>query len=803
MRVCAMGMRHGGTCPTGCRRLKRLLAALLAAGPILGAAAAVGFDRIEPPGGTRGTEMELRLTGSDLADPREVFFEEGRIEVLSLEADGSGVKAKIRIAEDCPLGPRRVRVRTASGLSELRLFQVHRWPQQQEKEPNDLPEKAMPIDPLAGTRTLWGALRGEDVDSFRLTLPAGARLSAVVEAVRLDQQMLDTHLELVDAAGFVVAACDDHPLLSQDPALTVTVEKAGDYVLRIRESAYAGNGVYMLHVGTFPVPTTAYPPGGVAGEEIDVEWMGDPAGSFRERIRLPESGLDRLGRVCPSRDGAESAVCVPLRVTDRPPVLESEPNDEPTQPDDLSGPGAVCGRMDASEDVDWVRVKAEKGSKWRITGWGRRVGSPIDLVVAAHRDDDKRQQITSSDDAGGPDSLLTVTTPAEGSFLLRVSDFQRRGGPEYAWWLDVEPVVEQVNVSVPPATTRTQQRLVAAVPRGNRTALVFNASREGCNEPVSIGFEGLPDGVTTIESPFDPAAPGGLVVFEAAADAAPGVALAGVAVNRGEGDSAKRMGGLLQGTDTVMGEPNRTTYRTVFGNRLPVAVVEEVPVSIELLEPAGPIVKRGSAELVVKVNRPADYDGRIRLELPFKPPGIGGRSVDVKKGETEVRLPISCAANAAVKDWQIAVAATLSEVDSRDKKSARRGGGGIWISSRPVTLTIAEPFVDLAAEKASAEQGTTVKLVFKVNGTPSFQGVARAKLLGLPAKAEAAEVEFRPEQETLEFEVKVGRDTPVGKHQTVICQLEVPVGDAMVTHQAPPTTLRVDRPLSKEVARSN
>jgi hypothetical protein len=305
-----------------------------------------------------------------------------------------------------------------------------------------------------------------------------------------------------------------------------------------------------------------------------------------------------------------------------------------------------------------------------------------------------------------------------------------------------------------------------------------------------------------IAAPFDASSPSTLVVFEAAAEAPPSASLVSVDVTRGGADDAERVGGLLQGTDTVMGEPNRTTYRTVFGDRLPVAVVDEVPVSLELLTPAAPIVKGGLADLVVRVTRPADYDGRIRLELPFKPPGIGGRSVDVKKGETEVKLPISCTAGASVRDWHVAVAATLSDADAKDKKSSRRGEAGQWIASLPVTLRIAEPLVNLAADKISAEQGATVPLVYKVIGSPNFEGVAKARLLGLPAKAEAAEVECRPDQETLVFQVKVGQDTPVGKHQTVICELEVPLGDAKVIHQTAPTTLRVDRPLAKGVARA-
>ena len=48
--------------------------------------------------------------------------------------------------------------------------------------------------------------------------------------------------------------------------LAVTVPEAGDYTVRLRESAYGGsdNTGYLLHVGDFPVPHVAWPPGGAA-----------------------------------------------------------------------------------------------------------------------------------------------------------------------------------------------------------------------------------------------------------------------------------------------------------------------------------------------------------------------------------------------------------------------------------------------------------------------------------------------------------------------------------------------------------
>ncbi len=762
------------------------------------AVAAPALNRIEPPAGKQGSEIEIAISGTELDEPQELFFEEGRISVKAVAAEKENVvKAMLSIPADCPLGPHRMRLRTAEGLSELRMFHVHGSDQSAEKEPDNDIASAMPVAP--GT-AVWGTLANEDVDLYRLRLPAGGRIAAVVEAVALDQQMLDPHVELVDASGFTIAACDDHPLLAQDAALAATVDKEGEYFLRIRETTYGGgNGIYLLHVGDFPVPHVAWPPGGAAGAPLDVDWLGDPAGPFKGQVALSAPGLDGVCRVRPSRDGRRSPVAVPFRVTAAPIVVETESGNEPEQAMTATAACAIAGRMDASDDVDWFRIEAPKGSKWKVTGWGRRLGSPVDLVVNVHRDDAKRQRLTGNDDTGGPDSMVQVTVPDEGAFLLRVNDFQQRGGGAFVYWIDVEPLAPSVMVSVPPAQGKTQQRLVVAVPRGNRMALFFNATRTECGEPVRIDFAGLPAGVTALSAPFEQSAPGGLVVFEAAPDATCGTAMTAVRVLGGAGEAATPVGGLRQETEMVYGDPNREPYRISLGDRLSVAVVEEAPVTVELERPAAPIARRGLLDLKVKVHRADGFDGKIRLELPFKPPGIGASMVDVKDGETEVRFPINASADAPVKEWEIAVAASLvpDGATKKEERKARRAGRGSWISSRPVPLAVIEPLVDLAADKGQVEQGGRTTLVFKATKPTAFEGKAKATLVGLPAQAEAAAVELEAGTESIEFVVTVGADAPAGKHE-IFCRIEVPKGDARVIHQTAGTSLRIDKPLPPE-----
>lgn len=755
-----------------------------------GVACAITIDRIDPGGAPAGTEQQVALTGKDFADPEELWFEEGRIEVVSLEpVDATHVKAVLRIPADCPLGPHRFRLRTKRGLSELRTFRVAGLPQIAEVEPNDAATAAEPL-PREG-RTIRGVVKGEDIDSFPVRLAAGERLSLAIDAIRLDQEMFDPCLEIMDDRGFVIASCDDHPLLGQDAMLAFTAPADGTYSVRVRESTYGGSegSLYLLHLGTFPVPHVAWPPGGRAGGELEVDWLGDPAGAFRTRVRLPAvAGQTGLVEERPQRDGVTTVVGVPLRVAPTDPLLESEPNDEPGAANRLTAPGAFAGRLEREEDVDWVRVEAPKGSQWRVRGWGRRLGSPIDLVLGVHSDDAKRARLTGNDDAEGPDAEVRVTTPDQASFLVRVSDHQRRGGERFVYWLDVEPVVPQVTVSVPPGRSNSQEQLVAQVPQGNRTALVFNAARDACDDPVRLAFHDLPAGVRVLAQDVAAPLPGTVAVFEADAAAPPAVRAVDVAVEmRADGaDSPRRVGGLRQVTELVFGQPNNAIYRTSVSDRLPVAVVAPAAIAVDVDPPAVPLARRGTIDLRVKIRRSAGFTGKVRLGFPFKPPGIGApATVDVDADVSEAVYSLNATADAAVGDRQVVVTATVKD----------KGASEAWVSSLPVTVRVIEPPITIAAEKATTEQGREARMVCKITKPGGFEGMAKVKLMGLPAKLESPELDLEADATELVFPIAVPADAPPGRHDNVFCQVRIPQGEAWIVFNAPTTQLRIDKPL--------
>ncbi len=126
--------------------------------------------RLLPPGGQRGTTAEVYLTGRYLEKPQEVMLYEAGITVESVELvegeietngrkekvdPGTRVRVRLKLADDCPVGPHGMRLRTASGVSDYQRFFVGPFPiideDEQTQKRNDKRELAKPINGLLPT----------------------------------------------------------------------------------------------------------------------------------------------------------------------------------------------------------------------------------------------------------------------------------------------------------------------------------------------------------------------------------------------------------------------------------------------------------------------------------------------------------------------------------------------------------------------------------------------------------------------------------------------------------------------------
>ncbi len=762
---------------TGMRRSLTLAAAALVAllAPRDASAESPQLVRVTPRGGQRGTELDVVFGGARLKDVQGVFLYKPGIEVLKLEAQGdAAVKARLRIAPDAALGEHPVRLRTATGITELRTFFVGPFPAVEEKEPNGefrQPQKIELNTTVAGVVTL------EDVDCYAVELKKGQRLTVEVEGMRLGGGVIfDPHVAILDAKRFEVASSDDSALLLQDPVASVLAPEDGTFVIQVRETSYGGNDscLYRLHVGTFPRPLAIFPPGGLAGEEVAVTLIGDAKGPIARTVKLPGQPSERFP-VWVEEDGATPPSPNWMRVSEYPNVLENEPNDTLAQATatDLPLPVALNGVIGKSGDLDWYRFKAKAGQDFEVRAFARAIRSPLDAVLAIHRADGA--QIAINDDQGGPDPILRFRAPADGEYAVLVRDHLKGGSPAHVYRVEFNAVKPGVYAHIPAylREPQGQHRQAVVVPRGNRFATWIRVNRVGFGGDMTLSFEGLPPGMTAHAPPVAAAVDRVPVVFEAAPDAPIGGSLAGVTARFSDANQ-KVEGGFRQDVNLVFGPPNNTIYYATAVNRLACAVAEEVPFRIRVVGPKVPLVRGGSMDLKVVAERKAGFDKPITLRLLWSPPGVGAAAtITMAQGQSEALYPINADGAAPATSWKLTI---LGEADD--------GNGPIWVSTPLADLAVAPPYLAMKIEMTAVEQGRSAEVVCKLEHQKPFEGKAKVVLQGLPGlvTAESTEREITRDEKEIQFKVAVDAKTVPGQHKTLFCQVYVPENGETICH---------------------
>ncbi|OWK41721.1 putative serine proteinase, subtilase family [Fimbriiglobus ruber] len=741
-----------------------------------------------PRGAQRGTDAVLLFNGGRLADVQEVLPYYPGIAVKKFEVvSDAQLKVTVTVAADCRLGEHAFRVRTATGVSDLRTFWVGALPSVDERELNSQFESPQPI---TLNTTVHGVIDNEDVDYFVVECKKGQRLAVEIEGLRLGEQFWDPYVAILDAKRFELATSDDSSLLGQDAGCAIVVPADGKYVVQVRESAYGGNGGchYRLHVGTFPRPTAVVPAGGKPGEELEVRFVGDPAGEIKQKIKLPAAADAQFRVHCQTPDGI-SPTGFKFRVADLPGVVESGANITSQAATPGTAPGAFHGVVSKPGETKYFKFAAKKGQVFDIHCYARRLGSPLDPVMyVGHANNGA--VIAANDDAVGPDSYIRFTAPEDKEYLVWVHDHLKKGAPDYFFRIELSPVAASTSTGIPKVdgnNVSNQDRQVVAVPKGNRFATMVNVNRADWGGPAVVGFDALPAGLAFAAEPVEPGLAAVPVVFEAKADAPTGGRLADLRATPADPKVAAATSTNLD-VNFCIGL-NNTPFHRLYTDRLAIAVTDAAPYSIEVIEPKAPVLQNGSMNLKVVAKRAAGFKGPITVFPLFTPPGMGIQgSAVIPENATETVLPMNAAGNAAARKWKTAVTAV-----------GDAGKGPVWVSSQLFTLEVAPPFVALAQERAAVEQGKVTPVFCKVTVATPFQGEAVVRLLGLPAKATTPELKITKDTKDVTFNVTTEAGTPAGKHG-LFCQVVITHNGESLAQSAGGNELRVDVPLSPKPA---
>lgn len=743
------------------------------------------ISRVTPISAQQGTEIELTITGSRLADAAELLFTSPGFSVREITSkSGNRLVAKVAIAPDCQVGEHGLRVRTATGISNLITFHVGLLPEIDEKEPNNDFHNPQVI-PL--NTTVRGVVENEDVDYFAVDLKAGQRLSVEVEGMRLGKAFFDPAVAILDSKRFVLAAADDTAFGGQDAVCAAVAPADGRYIVQVRESAFGGSGdsYYRLHVGTFPRPVAEFPLGGTAGQSVKVRWVGDPLGSWEEELALPSQPADRWP-VLAHRDGQTAPTPNWLRVSaGGSETAEVEPNDAPNQATPASVPGACNGVLERPDDRDFFRFSAKKGQAFDIRVLARQLRTPVDSVLTVHAANGR--QLAANDDAGSPDSIIRWTAPNDGEYLIGIRDQLGAGGPEYVYRIEIAPVQPKLRLSLP---ERQQFRdIVAAVPRGNRFAFLVSVTREDFDGPVDLRFEDLPPGISVETFPIPPGQTAVPVILTAAADAP----LEGRWVNiKGVSKVGEQeiVGDLLQRTSRVRGQNNRE-YWNFYSHRLAAAVTEAVPFRVTIQQPKVPLVQGGTMDLVIKAERDAGFDGPITVAMLNLSPGVSApTSVTIAQGAQEVRMPLTATRQAALGTWKIVALASANI------------NGTVEVATPPADLTVASPFVAMTFPQISLDQGQSGNWPAQVEVRTKFEGNAQVELLGLPSGIASEPQTITAESQQCTFPLRTEPTAPVGLHKSVIVKVTITQDGEPIVHLLPAGELRIQKPRPAQVAQA-
>lgn len=247
-------------------------------------------------------------------------------------------------------------------------------------------------------------------------------------------------------------------------------------------------------------------------------------------------------------------------------------------------------------------------------------GLPIFPVYYSNDDDGSRRF--------GHDSRLTFTAPADGTYIVRVTDVRRYGGPEFKYTLTIREPRPDFNVSLQP------DKISVAAGGGQRFAVALDRL-DDFEGPVRVDISGIPMGYR-ISSPL---------VVEKGLNAAEGTVHADATAKPIPAQAWKSL--RLTATGTIEG---RQVVKTVGGFReINLGPRPKVVVHLRPEQKGGEIViKPGeSVTAMLEIER-RGYDGELRFEVENLPHGvivdnIGLNGIMVRAGESQRQVFLTAA----------------------------------------------------------------------------------------------------------------------------------------------------------------
>src|SRR5439155_20869066 len=277
--------------------------------------------------------------------------------------------------------------------------------------------------------------------------------------------------------------------LGLDARVDVAFPKDGDYYVAVRDSRFATQtaNFYRLKVGSYSYPREVFPLGGRRGEVVETS-----LGAQKIPVDL-RTASSKVRQVFVNVPGSP-ALPVPFAVGDDPEVNAPE-GDAP-----ISVPVTINARLAEAGQVDRYTLRVPPARAMTLRIQARELGTSKLMAVITVRDEkgnvlgrsgdeplaDDLYNVNQSRTAGDP-LLRLHAPPGVDQVTVTVEDLARRGGPTYAYRLNVQPVAQDFRVMLNPPFVN--------VPAEGSVAVPVTVQRQGFEDEIQLRVANAPKGL--------------------------------------------------------------------------------------------------------------------------------------------------------------------------------------------------------------------------------------------------------------------------------------------------------------------
>jgi hypothetical protein len=706
-----------------------------------------------PLGMQRGTKLDLTLTGSNLADPAGLWTSFPAKVTIPTDNNNGKDPAKLRVQlevpADAPLGFQTIRLATTRGMSNSRLFCIDDLPQVIEVETNR--NKATP-QAVVVPSVVVGRIDAEKSSYYQISVKAGQRVSFEVLGRRLGSAFDPEIRILHPKTGRELTYSNDSPGLQTDSRLTYTFKDAGDYVLEIRDVAYKGGPDYWyrIRIGDFPCACTPIPMAIKRGGKASVQFAGpNVEGVAAVEVTAPTDPAVRTVWVAPKGANGLHGWPVELLVSEVDEAVEQEPNNEIAKANRVTVPGGITGRFAEKNDLDYYVLTAKKGQRLIVDGITSELHSPS-LLYMVLKDAKGAEAAKSNPQANPPaDQRIDFTPQADGDYYLEVQHLNYVGGPSESYRISVTPYEPGFEVAL------GIDRFDAA--QGGSVSIPLFVTRKDYTGPIEVSVAG-PAGITgqvTIPAlpnpPPPPNQPVGALIVKVAPETPTGpyvfTILAKATINNKPITTYANQHALVRTNLGNLPFPPQDLFHPIA-----LAVTEKAPFTLAVKFERPETLRGTPITATVTATRAANFTEEIAITAGGLPPNVAPALKNIPKGQNEVQVQLTPAANAPLGSFPITVTGK-AKFQNKDFAAA----------SEPAPLVVALPF-DLKVEPVPLKlpQGGKAKLKITATRKAGYQGPINLEFRNLPANVTAPKGVIEMAQTAVEIEISAAANAVVG-----------------------------------------